>query len=59
MSEHPVYFHVPCGNGHDTEKFGRIEEDSQLPWQTLNLNIENDKEFDTVEVAFLNDHCCR
>ena len=45
-------------NGHDTEKFGRIEEDSQLPWQTLNLNIENDKEFDTVEVAFLNDHCC-
>ena len=45
-------------NGYDTEKFGRIEEESQLPWQTLNLNIENDKEFDTVEVAFLNDHCC-
>lgn len=45
-------------NGHDTAKFGRIEEASQLPWQTLRLNIENDASFDVVEVAFLNDYCC-
>ena len=45
-------------NGHDTEKFGRIKDNSQLPWQTLQLNIENSDEFDTVEIMFMNDHCC-
>ena len=45
-------------NGHDTAKFGRIKEHSQLPWQTLRLNIENDSSFDIVEVEFLNDYCC-
>ncbi len=45
-------------NGHDTAKFGRIEDESLLPWQSLNLNIGADEEFDYVEVAFINDHCC-
>lgn len=41
--------------GHDTVKFGRIESDSDLNWQEVQLPITYDGPFDQISVRFIND----
>ncbi|MBX2838125.1 MAG: DUF1800 family protein [Gammaproteobacteria bacterium] len=44
--------------GHDTEKYGRIQSDSSLPWQTVrfDLGAELVASATAIRVRFLNDH---
>jgi len=44
--------------GHDSELNGRIKGDENIPWQTMELDLNYRGKFEAVAVEFINDHCC-